>query len=280
MWIAPSSARHSAATGEVGREAPNLIDTAGPTHLWPRLDLGILGAVKSLGGILVTLLTLALVVAVVGIVLLTSQAGWRLELSRWLLTLSVGLLTAGGIAGVFKVIDRQQADRAEWRSKLADLKAAQDAVQKSRLRMAAHQSARSYSDEMAGLVTARETLRRAFGEGEVDAATHADAKALWQYLEGLAIEYRDHYFEVSRQQRADEARLSMTLRAYAEGDDMALTNEYFAPPKAYEMIQALPLYASFIDDDEFQASEFMVGYKKLRHRLRTRLRVKGIADGS
>lgn len=228
-------------------------------------------AVKSLGVLTAVLVSLALAAIIAGVLLLVRQNGWELELAKWLLTLGVGLLTAGAVAGVYKLMDLRESRIAVWRAKLADLTAAYDAVQKARMRMIAHQSARAYSLEMENLVGARELLRRTFPEGEVDADTRAQAEWMWKYIEDLGLEYQADYFGVSRQQRADEAALDAKIKRYVEGDAGALDSDYFDAPGAYKQIEAFPKYGAFIDPKKFETSAFVISYKTLRDRLRLKM---------
>ncbi|HEY5786001.1 MAG TPA: hypothetical protein VIT65_14615 [Microlunatus sp.] len=168
--------------------------------------------VKSLGMLVLVLVSLAIAAVIAGVLLLVKQTAWELELAKWLLTLGVGLVTAGAIAGVYKMMDLREGRSAVWRSKLVDVTGAYDAVLKPRMRMIAHSSARTYSLEMENLVGAREALRRTFPKGEVDDNTRAEAKRMWKYLEALGLEYQNEYFRAARRQRAEDVPSSVELR--------------------------------------------------------------------
>lgn len=234
---------------------------------------------KALGSVIVALLLLAVGAAAGGIVLLVQQTGWELELAKWLLTLAVGLLTAGAIAGVYKVMDARQERSTGWRDKLSAVTQAHDRVQRARMRMIAHKSARSYSLEMENLVEARELLRRTFHEGEGDVETRTPAKMMWRYLEELGLEYQAQYFKVSRYQSADHAVFEAKVKQYVGGDADALDGEYFDAPRAYRMIERFEKYSALVDPEQFAGSDFMKGYEELRRVLRQRLGV-GLGRGT
>jgi hypothetical protein len=229
--------------------------------------------VKGLSTLIAALLLLAAVVAGGGLALLLREPSWDLELAKWLLTLSVGLVTAGAIAGVYKMMDYRERRSAGWRDKLSTVTQAHDAVQKARMRMVAHRSAKSYSVEMESLVSARELLRRTFHEGEVDQEMRGAAKKMWKYLESLGLEYQAEYFEVSRYQLADQALVEAKVKRYVAGDSQALDENYFAAPRAYRRIEQFEKYAAFIDPQEFAQSDFTHGYEELRKLLQKRLGV-------
>lgn len=232
--------------------------------------------VKSLGLLILVLVALALAAVATGVLLLVKQTSWELELAKWLLTLGVGLLTAGAIAGVYKMMDLREGRAAGWRSKLVDLTGTYDTVLKARMRMIAHKSARTYSLEMENLVGARESLRRAFHEGEVDSKTRAEAKRMWKYLEALGLEYQDNYFRAARQQRADEALVEDKIKRYVSGDAKALDDAYFTAPPAYLEIEAFEKYGEFIDQVKFPQSDFIDGHTKLDKLLKGHLRARGV----
>jgi hypothetical protein len=187
------------------------------------------------------------------------------EVGKWLLMLATGVITAGVIVAAFRFLEHRQDQRAAWRSRLADLTSAHDAVLTARLRLAAHQTAKAYSDEIAGLVTVRETLRRAFPRGEAK-KTRGEVTKMWAYLEDLGNEYRDNYLEVSRRQRIDEAKLKKkTDQLVASNDDPP--DWFLKPMSAYQLIadeEKFPHCHAFLDDKLFKNCKFETGYRNAR----------------
>lgn len=124
--------------------------------------------------------------------------------------------------------------------------------------MAAHKTAKAYSDEIAHLVTVREVLRRAFPPDQAKQA-RLEVERMWQYLDKLGAEYRDNYLNVSRRQRIDEAQLKRWADEHVTRGD-APPQAFYEEMPAWRVIRDPETFGAcdaFLDDSKFPDSEFM-----------------------
>jgi hypothetical protein len=154
------------------------------------------------------------------------------DLKKALYTGAVTLIFGGLLGGVLKLLledvataRREREDAATFVTNvLADLKNVYDRVGRARLVIPAQQSAKTYGEEMRGLIDARVQLRnvmralerRTAGVSETT-RTHVASKVerMERYLEALTGEFRDKYKQVADLQRAYEARVTAALKQYA-----------------------------------------------------------------
>lgn len=222
---------------------------------------------------------LALVLAVTGLVLLfviepsdEARLADVTEVAKWLMTLSAGIATAGAVAGVFKAAEAERARRDAWAAQLDELMASHDAVQVARLRVKAHQTARTYSQQISELAEVRARLRRIGDDAAVVEVEglRGDLKTMWKYLEALGLEYEKHYLRVARQQRADEAWLAHLVKEHAN-DPHGLPDEFFLPTRAGRALRDsgdFEKLRAFTDDKAFEAGDFRRGFEAARETLK------------
>ena len=141
---------------------------------------------------------------------------------------------------------------------LADLKAVYDQVDRGRSLVVAHQSAKTYGDEMKNFIAARVKLRQVeraviFDDRGVAAdAVRGDVRKMAAYLGRLVGEFEREYKKISREQSAYEARMKAAL----EKD--------LAPPanSPWDLIAGLEHVRDLIQHDEadHDAAEYRSSY--------------------
>lgn len=136
-------------------------------------------------------------------------------------TLFFGALLGGIVTQLLGELDRRRLRRASEieyiTNVLADLKAAYDQIDRGRTLIAAHQSAKTYGDEMQNVIEARVKLLQVMRALKFDlrrapivsVLTHVDQ--MERYLGALVDEFEQHYKDVSREQSVYEARMKSTL---------------------------------------------------------------------
>jgi len=162
---------------------------------------------------------------------------------------------------------------------LADLKNVYDRVARARILIPAHKSAKTYGEEMRGLIDARVQLRnvvralerRADGieEGTRSEVTRLVKEQMERYLETLTCEFRDNYKELSDAQRGYEARAEAMVKAFAEG--RALHQPPALPAFVWHRISSLPALADFIGDGILYKKGFEEPLDDASELLRTEL---------
>jgi hypothetical protein len=181
--------------------------------------------------ILLAAVTLVLVPALIAILL--AQFVHDVELRKSLYTGAFTLVFAGLLGGLVKVLldeavaaKRKREDAATFVSNvLADLKSVYDRVARARILIPAHQSVKTYGEEMRDLIEARVQLRnvtRALErrtEGIDEEACGEITRRVRQmeaYLATLTTEFRDNYKTLSDQQRGYEERTEAMLKGFAQ----------------------------------------------------------------
>lgn len=186
------------------------------------------------------------------------------ELRKILFTGGVTLLFVGFFGGMVKLLFDQLAATTRLRDDaasfvtnvLSDLKNVYDRVARARILIPAHKSAKTYGEEMRGLIDARVQLRnviralerRADGikeEARIE-VTRRVKEQMEKYLETLTFEFRDNYKRLSDAQRGYEARADAMVKAFAAGSDLGQPPAL--PSFVWEQIARLPVLADFIGD--------------------------------
>lgn len=143
------------------------------------------------------------------------------------LTLAFGAVAGGFVAHLFRRWDKHRADlaaeQAFYRAILDDLKSVHDRVERARLLIDAHQSAKTYGEQMRILPDADITLhniRRALRPGYADVLEDIEKplKACSAFIKGLTGEFRIHYKKISNAQLRDEAINEHRCEQLAKGD--------------------------------------------------------------
>jgi hypothetical protein len=139
---------------------------------------------------------------------------------------------------------------------LADLKAVYDRVERARIVLGAHRSAKTYGDEMRDLIDARVQLlnvERALKAGtsgisaEREEGVRSAVDSMEQYLARLTDEFHLEYKEISDEQRVHEARIKKLLDSV---DDSTRLPEN----KPWDAIRRLDGLSDFIDGPGYRAS--------------------------
>jgi hypothetical protein len=164
-----------------------------------------------------------------------------------------GALLGGIVSLLIAELDRRRVHRAatiEYITHvLADLKAVHDQVDRGRTLIAAHQSARTYGEELRGFIESRVKLlqvERALkfdDRGAPLAHIRPDVSRMEKYLRLLVQEFETSYKEISRAQVVYEARVK---RASEAGEEL--------PPNApWEAIAELPHLREFLGTERGSA---------------------------
>lgn len=223
------------------------------------------------------LLALGVIAAGGGIASLasSSKADVNAEIGKWLLTVAAGLVITGALSMVVKQIDQRRGEREAWHAVLNDLVASNQTVTLARLRLLAHQSAKTYQEQLAELMAARVELRRLLGMGILDAdpSLRDRIRAMLRYLDDLGREYEKGYLWVSRQQRLDEVWLTAQMDFAKQRKAQPLLPPGLAgPPTAWLLLRRaarFPRLARLLDSDVFKIDAFRTNYKLAKGRLET-----------
>ena len=172
------------------------------------------------------LLALGVVMGVAGALIWRAQG----ELSRIFVTATVTLIFGALLGGVVSLLiadfDRRRVQRAaqmEFVSNiLSELKAVYDRVDRGRTLIAAHQSAKTYGEQMQGFIDARVKLLAVdralkFDErGTPLSLVRKEVRKMEKYLHSLTREFVAHYKDISRAQSVYEARMKAALDSSAD----------------------------------------------------------------
>ncbi|TNF18726.1 MAG: hypothetical protein EP318_17285 [Rhodobacteraceae bacterium] len=191
------------------------------------------------------------------------------------LTLAVGGVAGGLLTLLFKSHDaRRQAREAEedqrraehaarqafYRAILDDLKSVYDRVERAKLLIEAHKSARTYGEQMRILPEANITLHnisRALRPGydDLERDLHAPIMACRRFLKMLSAEFRESYKQISDEQAKDEAINRHNRDKIARGGDRDTMQTANA---AWMKIADLPGLRVLRDDQRFD--EYYVAF--------------------
>jgi hypothetical protein len=154
------------------------------------------------------------------------------DVKRVLYAAAATLVFGGLLGGLLKLLlddaalarQQREADATYVRNLLNDLKAVYDRVARTRILIPAHQSAKTYGEEMRDLIDSRVQLKnvqRAL-EGRTEGMTkdtrekvQTTVKAMEKYLDELIVEFQREYKRLSDGQRAHEEYVAASLKAWA-----------------------------------------------------------------
>jgi hypothetical protein len=193
------------------------------------------------------------------------------ELQRVVYAGAATLLFGGLLGGVLKLLldevvaaKRRREDAASFVANvISDLKSVYDRVARARTLVPAHQSVKTYGDEMRDLIEARVQVRnvtralerRAEGVDEpVRTEVTRRAKQMAEYLDKLVGEFRDNYKQLSDKQRSYEERAKVLLKRYAEGPNESDPPQL--PNFVWNSLSKLPILADFIGEGDAYKKEF------------------------
>ena len=182
------------------------------------------------------------------------------------LTLAFGGVAGGLVAQIFKGWDArrtaQAAEQAFYRAILDDIKTVYDRVERAKLLIEAHQSAKTYGEQMRILPEAditlhniRRALRPAYTELLDDIADPLYACST--FIKGLTGEFRNHYKDISDAQSRDEAINDHQRKQLAEGK-ITLEKVVFAR-EGWDKIAELEALKVLRVDARFE--EYYVGFR-------------------
>ena len=170
------------------------------------------------------------------------------------LTLAFGGVLGGLIKKLFDAwsdrADHHAATQAFYRNILDDLKSVYDEVERARLLIEAHKSAKTYGEQMRTMPDAVIKLRnieRALTPGfeGLRAQLQDDLSGLIAFLNGLIDEFRAHYIEVSRLQSMDEAvnrnRRTEAAKDSAQAAKVEVSSNAWARIQTFERLKVLRL---------------------------------------
>lgn len=197
-------------------------------------------------------------------------------------TLAVLTVLGGLVRAAFmereETRQRDQAKLEFYRAVLADLKSVYDRVESCRLLVDAHQSAKTYGEQIRALVGAVITLhniKRALDPEfpRLSAQLRDPIREMTAFIKDLLNEYRDHYKKISHLQVADEAWNKHFRERLAKAERSP--SEYKPLARAWTEIQKLPKLAVLRDDKHFKSYEasFLKHLDAASATLRTRLPV-------
>jgi hypothetical protein len=185
------------------------------------------------------------------------------EVKKVLLAGAGTLFFGGLLGGVLKLLldevlasKRRREDAAGFVTNvLADLKAVYDQVARARIVIPAHQSVKTYGDEMRGLIQARVQLRNVWralerrADGVQEGVRSEIARRVHQmesYLEKLTAEFSANYKPLSDQQRAYEERAKAILERFAKDESGTVPPEL--PGFVWKSLSKLEVLSDFVGD--------------------------------
>lgn len=186
------------------------------------------------------------------------------ELKKGLYTGAITLIFGGLLGGLLKIllddlsaVRRKRDDAATFVSNvLNDLKSVYDRVERARIVIPAHQSAKTYGDEMRDLIQARVQLKNVIralsgrAEGITEETMYGVSGAvngMETYLECLTDEFKNHYKAISYLQRTYEVQVDSQLKRYAEKAEKSLPG---IRNRAWENLKNLPVLNDFIEGQD------------------------------
>lgn len=205
-------------------------------------------------------------------VLFAYQVDAKSELHKQLISASLVLLFGACFGGVVKVLldqvvdeKRRRDDAAQFVTNvLADLKGVYDHVERARLLIPAHQSAKTYGDEMredvtAGVVQLRNIIRALQSRGAgMPEGLHGKVKPQVDLMEGYLValtdEFRSKYRALSDMQRYYEKKADALAEAFAKSS--ADTPQCKLPSFVWAAVEQLPLLTEFMQGGKKYQSKF------------------------
>ncbi len=172
-------------------------------------------------------------------------------------TLIFGVILSGVIKLLLDDLDRSRQKRGEQaqfiRNVLDDLKSVYDGVERTRILVAAHQSAKTYGEEMHKLIEAQVKLRNVKRALDYETAGIEDSQSLETitssvssmetYLQKLTDEFQSQYKPIADAQRAYEFQISAQLKQ--EGIDAKSPEKGFHN-QAWQQLASLTQLEDFI----------------------------------
>jgi hypothetical protein len=223
---------------------------------------------------LVKAIGIAFVVSLIGLgIACQLNAPQQQELHKQLITASLALLFGACFGGIVKMLldeavaeKRRRDDAAAFVANvLADLKKVYDHVERARLLIPAHQSAKTYGDEMredvtAGVVELRTVIRALQGRvagvpGGLQQRVRPEVEEMKRYLLELMDEFCDEYKHLADLQRFHESRAEKLAKAFAEGS--ADIPQEQMPSFVWSAVKQLPRLTEFMQGGREYQTRFI-----------------------
>lgn len=217
--------------------------------------------------------------------LIAFQADAKSELHKQLMSASLALLFGACFGGIVKMLLDQAVDEKRRRDDaaafvanvLADLKKVYDHVERARLLIPAHQSAKTYGDEMredvtAGVVQLRNVIRALQGRVAgvpvwLQERVRPQVEMMKDYLIVLTDEFRAEYKPLADLQRFHERKADELAKAFAEGgSDMPQEQ---MPAFVWTAVERLPRLAEFMQGGPGYETRFIGPLDAASEALRT-----------
>lgn len=212
----------------------------------------------------------------------------NVDLSKAFAAGSAGLFFGALLGGIVNLLiadfDRRRVRRAAdidyILNILADLKAVYDRVDRGRTLIAAHQSAKTYGDEMRNFIEARVKLLQVLRALKFDERSSAVAAIRFEvdrmegYLKLLVDEFQDKYKKISQSQSVYEARLKKALEQMSASEE---SRPALPPNTPWQMIQDLGRAHDFLQpvpEESGYSREFLYPLDAASEKLRGALSAK------
>lgn len=233
---------------------------------------------------LVKAIVIAFSISLMGL-LLAFLADAKSELHKQLISASLALLFGACFGGIMKLrLDQAAAEKrrrddaaAFVANVLADLKKVYDHVERARLLIPAHRSAKTYGDEMredvtAGVVQLRNVIRALKGRVagvpvRLQERVRPEVETMENYLIELMDEFRAEYKSLADLQRFHESRAEKLAKAFAEG--IADIPQAQMPAFVWTAVERLPRLAEFMQGGPRYKTRFIDPLDAASEALRT-----------
>ena len=221
---------------------------------------------------LVKAIAIALGVSLFGL-LIAFHSDAKSELHKQLMTASLALLFGTCFGGIVKMLldeavaeKRRRDDAAAFVANvLADLKKVYDHVERARLLIPAHQSAKTYGDEMredvtSGVVQLRNVIRALQGRVAgvpvgLQQLVRPEVAEMKRYLLELMEEFCGEYKHLADLQRFHESRAEKLAKAFAEGS--ADIPQEQMPTFVWSAVKQLPRLSEFMQGGREYQTRFI-----------------------
>ncbi len=206
------------------------------------------------------------------------------EMGKTGATLSLITVIGGLVQWILKDVDvRRQREKEKlnfYRNVLSDFKSVYDKVEKARLLIEAHRTAKTYGEQMRELidgVVILHNIKRALNPEfpKLKEELKPYIRGMNLFIKGLLNEYRDNYKRISVLQEIDEKRKTILKEERAKHSKLDITSNDI-PSGAWEQMKILPKLGALRDDRKFREydSHFLKYLDKASAILRERIPVE------
>jgi len=178
---------------------------------------------------------------------------------------SLSLITVIGGLVQWILKDRELSNQKKeekitfYRNVLNDLKVVYDKVERARLLIEAHRTAKTYGEQMRELiggVVNLHNIKRALNPEfpKLAEELRPSINAMNSFIKDLLNEYRDNYKHISVLQQIDEQQKKRLIEEQGDKEDSELSQEEI-PSRAWEEIRDLPYLKALRDDEMYEEYE-------------------------